>query len=232
MALVIPIVVLLVLGSLHMSRRGGPPPEALRPLVMLGIVAFSLFALTQLAANLFGSDRDGFRALVLLPVARWKILLAKNLALLPLSGLAAAALLVILTLVWGSPVALLLASALQFLSGYLLLSVVGNYTSVRAPFRVAPGSLKPTKTSAKTTVLLFVLYLLFPLAMLPLALPLGIALLVSTFTPLPFAPLNLVGSALLLIAVGAFYGLSLPPAGRYLQAREREILQLVTSAVE
>jgi len=126
----------------------------------------------------------------------------------------------------------LLAAVLQLGVAFLLFSLVGNYVSVIAPYRIAAGSLKPTKTNAKTTLLIFLLHLLFPLALIPVCIPPTLELLCARFGWLPAIPLNLSGSLILLIIMVLLYRISLQGLGALLQQREKEILKAVTQEVE
>jgi hypothetical protein len=85
MALLTPLIMLGVFGSMQFSRNSGGIPGSAKPFVLTGVVAISFFGMIQLMSNLFGFDRDGFRALVLLPVRRDYILFAKNLCLMPVT---------------------------------------------------------------------------------------------------------------------------------------------------
>ena len=233
MAMVMPVVMVLVFGSMNMARRGGSSsPDLVRPFLVTGAAAVGLFAILQLAANTFGTDRNGFRALVLLPVSRSAILVAKNLALFPMATLVSGMILGAAALLWSASAGELVAGFLQFLSGYLLVCIVGNYTSIRIPYRVAPGSLKPTKTTYQTTLMLFLLYLLYPVALLPLAFPPVVALVGSFLLPLDRVLLNFLGSVLLLLVAICVYRFTLAWGGHYLQSREQQILETVTVPVE
>jgi hypothetical protein len=202
------------------------------PFVATGAVAFTFFGLIQLMFNQFGFDRDGFRALVLLPVDRKHTLLARNLALAPLAFGMGLAFLVLLRFVAHLPLLVFLAAALQLAATYLFLSIVGNFISIMAPYRIGVGSLKPTKATGKTAVLIFFTHLLFPVAMVPIFIPPALGLFAGHLGWLPGAVVNVLLS-LLLAALAAFlYWLSLRSLGNLLQRREREILQLVSQEVE
>jgi ABC-type transport system involved in cytochrome c biogenesis permease component len=118
--------------------------------------------------NLFGFDRGGFRTLVLLPTPRPWILLGKNLALLPIATVVGLVLLALVTIAMHLPAMVVLAAVLQLLAAFGLLSMMGNLFSVLVPFRVAPGSMKPTKTRMTTPLLILFSHLLFPVAMIPI----------------------------------------------------------------
>jgi len=55
----------------------------LQPLMASGGVALVFMSISQFSANIFAFDRAGFRSFVLSPMARWEILLGKNVAMSP-----------------------------------------------------------------------------------------------------------------------------------------------------
>jgi hypothetical protein len=189
-------------------------------------------SLSQLMFNLFGFDRGGFRQLVLLPTPRRQILLGKNLAFLPVTAGIGAIFLLLVKIAMGISFVIVIAAGMQLLAAFLLLSMAGNLISVLVPYRVAPGSLKPTKSSTKTGILIFVSRMFFPTLMAPIFFPPAVGLLFSSLGWLPAAPVNLFFSAVLLALLAIFYMLSLNPLGELLQRREKEILQVVTKEVE
>ena len=121
---------------------------------------------------------------------------------------------------------------MQLTSGYLLMSILGNFASIVAPYRIAPGSLKPTKTGTATTLKIFALHMVFPMMLLPLIIP---PLLEGMFRALdwwPALPWNLVFSLALLVLAVLIYRYTLDRLGNLLQTREKAILAVVTSEVE
>jgi len=103
---------------------------------------------------------------------------------------------------------------------------------VMAPYRIAPGSMKPTKAPAKVKALIILSHLLFPLAMVPIFIPPALGLLSQSLGWLPAGPVNLLLSLIWLAIVACLYRLSLPKLGDFLQRREKDILQAVTQEVE
>ena len=225
-------IMLLIFGTMIFVRRSANISDNFRPFIATGAVVFMFLSLSQLMYNLFGFDRAGFRQLVLLPVPRKQILLGKNLAFLPIAAGIGVIFLVLVKIVMGNSLVIVLAAGLQMLAAFLLLSMVGNLVSVFVPYRVAAGSLKPTKSSKKTGFLIFISRMFFPILMVPIFIPPAIGLLWSGAGWLPAAPVNLFFSAVLLALLAFFYRLSLGPLGELLQRREKEILQVVTKEVE
>lgn len=225
-------IMLLIFGTMIFVRRSAKISDNFRPFIATGAVVFMFLSLSQLMYNLFGFDRGGFRQLVLLPTPRKQILLGKNLAFLPVAAGIGAIFLLIVKLAMGISLVIVIAAGLQLLAAFLLLSMVGNLISVLVPYRVAAGSLKPTKSSTKTGFLIFISRMFFPMIMAPIFIPPAIGLLFSKVGWLPAAPVNLLFSTVLLAILAFFYRLSLGPIGELLQRREKQILEVVTKEVE
>jgi len=225
-------VMLLIIGGMIVVRRSATIGDSFKPFIACGAIAFMFLGMSQIAFNQFGFDRSGFRALVLLPTPRKYILLGKNLAFLPVAVGIGWVLLVFVKIALKISFMVLLAAGVQLLAAFLLLSMMGNFFSVLAPYRVASGSLKPTKTSSKTSLLIFVSRLVFPTMMAPIFFPPAMGLLWSRVGWLPAEPTNLLLSVILLALLVFLYRLSLNPLGNFMQRREKDILQVVTREVE
>jgi hypothetical protein len=225
-------IMLLIFGTMIFVKSSSNIGESFKPLIATGAVVFMSLGLSQLMYNLFGFDRGGFRQLVLLPTPRKQILLGKNLAFLPIAVGIGAILLVFIKVVMSISFVIFIAAGLQLLAAFLLLSMVGNLISILVPYRIAAGSLKPTKSSTKTGVLIFLSRIFFPMIMAPIFIPPAIGLLFAGVGWLPAAPVNLFFSVVLLALLAIFYRLSLPSLGELLQRREKEILEVVTKEVE
>ncbi len=203
-----------------------------KPLLGTMIVLFSLLGSSQLLFNQFGFDRDGFRAIVLSPVARQHVLLGKNLAAFPFVTAIGAGILT-LALAFGMIDLTAYFSALSmFASGFLLFAILGNLLSVLSPYRIAYGSLKPTKLPPKATLMIFVGFILSAVLAGLLLIPAALAMFASSFSWPNGASVHLAGSLGLLAASAAAYAAASGPLGRMLQRREQQILQIVTTQIE
>jgi hypothetical protein len=188
--------------------------------------------LLQLLFNQFGFDRDGFRALVLLPVERWQILLGKNLACLPFALAAGVVFLAAVTVIARLSADVVVAAVLQLFAAHFLVCVPGNWLSVMLPYRVSQGSLKPTKMPFVTQLVMVVGHMLFPVMLLPVFVPVLAALLCEQAGWLPGFPVSLLLSVVLLVICLLGYWVSLGPTGRLLQGREKAILLAVSHDLE
>jgi hypothetical protein len=233
MALVTNIIFLLIAFAGIVTRRSGPSSEVIQPFIATGAVAFAFLGMLQVMFNQFGWDREGFRCLVLSPVPRHLILLGKNLALLPLVLGIGLALLAAATVLARIALLTVLAAALQAVAAFLLLSTIGNAVSSLTPFRVAPGSLKPTKTRTATTLMIVLSHILvLPLTLVPLFLGPFLGWRLAGGASAPSQLINLAVSAAFMVALALVYRASLAPLGRLLARREKEILRVVTQEVE
>ena len=225
-------IVTIIFGVMFLFRSTANMPDALKPFIATGSVVLPVFFLAQFFANHFGFDRDGFRTLILSPVDRRLILLGKNLAALPV-GTAFGGLLITLTAVrLHLPPQTVLATLFQFASVLLLAGAAGNLLSILTPYRIQPGSMKPTKLPGLAMLVLMFCQMLFLVAMMPVfAGPLFEMLWHRSDLP-GFVPINLIFSALLCCLMTILYWQTLSPLGRLLQRRESKILGVITVEVE
>jgi len=232
MALATNFIMLLFFGTVVFARRASNLADNFKPFAASGFVVFTFLGMSHLMFNQFGFDRGGFRQLVLLPVPRRQILLGKNLALLPVAMGFGLTFLLLVKIVLHVSFIVIFATGLQLVATFLLLSIAGNMISVLVPYHIAPGTMRKTKTSAMTSLLIFVSRFLIPTAMGPMFIPPAMDLLVTRLGWLPAGPVNLVLSMVLLALLIFFYKLSLPSLGKLLLRREKQILQVVTEKVE
>ncbi len=232
MALVANVVVFVILAGGIFLRHHTAVPPAGRPFIALAAACLTVMGLVQLLFNQFGFDRDGFRAIVLLPNERWQILLGKNLALFGIGLPVFLLLLILLGISVHLGVAELVQACLGFCSVLLAVCVLGNWLSILSPYRISPGTLKPTKAKASSQFLLVFVGLFMPLLFLPLFVPPLLGFLCDKYTGVPGVLITLTGAAGLLGCSAMLYGFTLKPLGRLLQRREQRILQAVTHEVE
>ncbi len=232
MALLIPILLLVVFGSLYFDDLAASQSDAFVRFLPSSILFLSFMGSLPFFTNAFGFDRSGFCALVLSPVPRSEILLGKNLALLPPFLLLTALPLLGIQLLARPPVLYTFSALLQALTLCLLLTLLGNLLSIKAPYRSKPGSLQPVKTKSGASALMNTLFpFLFFLLLIPATLPLLVEELSRWILFFPFH-WNITLSALSLLAVAFVYRRSLHSMGTLLASREQEILRIVTEQVD
>ena len=225
------IAIVVVVGMIFFRS---PPhlPAEVKPFIATGVVTFSIFMLVAFFANMFGSDRDAFRSLILSPADRRLILLGKNLALLPFGVGLGGALLVGVSIWLQLPPLAVMAAIFQLITLMLISCLGGNLLSILVPYRIQPGTMKPTKMPALAMIIMVFCQLLLPVIMSPVFLaPLAEMLWRQAGLP-EFVPVNLIGSMLLCGAMLLVYRQTLPPLGRLLHRRETKILGVVTVEVE
>ncbi|HEV7903504.1 MAG TPA: hypothetical protein VGO96_06650 [Pyrinomonadaceae bacterium] len=208
------------------TRRGGSTaallPASLAPYMEGSAAALSVlytFLITSaLSANLFGYESGGMRAYVLAPVARSKILLGKNLAMLSVSLVGAVAVTSVNALIYRdlTPRALLF-TALSFVFFAAATATIGNLFSISFPKRLKYG--KRMNASGVAGLLLLPVFLCIAAAP---------ALAVLGGYAAESLPVEYVILAAFAIAGVAVYFLSLKAQGRWLARRELDILEAVT----
>jgi ABC-2 type transport system permease protein len=225
-------IVTIILGATFFFRATTNMSDAVKPFFATGAVVFPVFFLAQFFSNQFGFDRDGFRALMLSPADRRLILLGKNLAALPVAATFGTLLIALTAMRLHLPPLTVLATLLQFASVLLMAGVAGNLLSILVPYRIQPGSMKPTKLPGLAMLVLLLGQMLFPLAMAPVFLGPLLELFWHRSDLPAFVPVNLITSALLCGLMALVYQQTLAPLGRLLQRREARILGVITVEVE
>jgi hypothetical protein len=236
MALMVPVILACVFGGMLVLGPG----QSLRrhdlsvvpPFLGIGIIGVMLFGLAQLMINIFGSDRGGFRAFVLMPVSSRDVLLGKNLSIAPIAGSIAVLLIVILQFVMGMRVTHLLATFVQLVPSYLMFCLLGNTASILAPMAVASGSLKPAQMKLSTMLLQMFFMMLAPLTLLPAVATLAAETVLAHITSVTWLPLYLVCSVIEAGVVVWIYRTSITLQGEWLQKRETRMLEILSSAPE
>jgi ABC-2 type transport system permease protein len=226
-----PVIILGVLG-IGFFRRVSHVPDAFLPLMMIGMLVMTLMCFVQLQCNLFGFDRDAFRVYVLMPGSRHFVLAGKNLAIAPLALGMCLLTLVVIQAIRPLELAHLIASGVQAVSAYLLLSLIGNQVSIIACSPLSAGSFRPKQVRLVTILVHFLVVFLTPLIALPAVVACGSELLIREFISKIPVPWYLMISIVELVGMVWFYRTVLPAQGRLLQRRELKILEVVTSPAE
>jgi hypothetical protein len=186
-------------------------------LMAAGGVLYVFLMLTGVSCNQFAFEEGGMRTLVLSPIRRSYILIGKNIALTIIALFFSTGLLIVNQLVFGdiTPRAILFV-AFPFVILVMLMSVIGNWLSIRFPKRMRFG--KRLNLSGVVGLLLIPMVIF-------LSLPPIIATAAGYFTrSVPVVYVTLTGFALL---AGGLYLLSISRQGVALQKREVEILEAV-----
>lgn len=225
------VVMIVMLGSM-LAGKGSAIPASVAPFIVTGLGAMAVFLVFQFLGNQFGFDRAGFRALVLTPADRRLLLLGKNLACLPLAALMGLFLVTATVIYFGLSPLDYCAGLLQFAAMLFLSFTVGNLLSIVVPYRIQPGTMKPTKMPAVAMLAMIFAQLLIPIALAPAFLPPAAELLWSTAGWPSWVPVNFVLSALLAAGTAALYWFTLAPLARLLQRREMKMLDLLSVEVE
>jgi hypothetical protein len=231
MLLLTPIIMVVVFGSMFLAQKV-TVPEMARPLVVFGGLSMLLLSMGQLIGNQFGFDRSGFRVFVLSAAPRRDILLGKNLAVAPLVLGLGAMVVVLVEVLQRLRFEHFLAAFPQMVSMFLLYCLLANCQSIYAPMAIRAGSFKPVTPKAVPILLQMAFAMLSPIIYLPVLLPLGIEFALEELAGVQGIPVYLLLSVLECAAIVYVYRLVLGWEGGLLQAREKKILELVTTKAE
>jgi len=233
MMLLAPLMFLCMFASMMiLGPKEGFPREAV-PLALFAGIGVTSFSVSQFLSNSFGLDRSGFRSYILMPVARRDILLGKNVSLLPLvfglSGLAFG----LIAIIFPVRISHVLAAFVQTLNAYLLISLAGNFLSIRFPFAMpVTGSLRPHNVQWVPFLMQMLLFFAISIALLPAMVAGGFEFLLEMVLEHRWIPWCLLISLVEAVLIGLVYFQSLEELGKLLQSRETRILETVAAANE
>jgi len=181
-------------------------------------VLYIFTLVSPISTNLFGYDGAGMRALVLSPVSRRVILVAKNASVTFISLVLVTAGVFVGGLVFGdlTPRTLLFA-ALTFVNTAALFALFGNWVSLQFPVRVKFGKRMNRSGVGGILLIPFFLLLLVPPAVSVLAAQLSQSFVVKYVILAAFAAVSVM-----------LYALVVPLQGRWFERRELTILEAVT----
>ncbi len=210
-----------------------PKIDELKAAIIVGFSAFGLFVTSGMLGNTFAYDRAGFRAFVLSPIPRERILLGRNLATTPVLLLQTFLLAIAIGIYFGMTFDKLLCALFLSASLLPLFSLLTNLMSILTPFPLAAGSIQPKQFNLVPVLFSLVLSMFMP-AITGLALiPLGIEWGIDRFFPnIAIIPIALLLSIPWLAASLFLYRWVLPWEGKLLANREKELLRIVTSKIE
>jgi hypothetical protein len=191
-------------------------------LVAAGGVLYVFLTLSGISCNQFAFEEGGMRALILSPLERRKILIGKNIATTIVALCFATLLLLINHLIFRdlTPLSLLFA-ALSFVIFAAMMSVMGNWFSIRFPKRMKFGKRMNVSGVVGLMLIPMIVVLMLPPLGAIAAGYVGKSLLIEYVTLLLFAALAV-----------AFYLQIIDAQGELLQRREVEILDAVREPMD
>ena len=210
-----------------------PDIDELKAAIVIGFSACCLFITSGLLGNVFAYDRAGFRAFVLSPIRRDRILLARNLATFPFLFLQTFLMALAIGLFFGMSFDKFLCSVILSASILPPFCLLTNVMAILTPFPLAAGSIQPKQFNLVPIFCSFALSMLMPVIMGIALLPLGVEWLLDRyFQSTSFVPFALLLSIPWLLGCLFLYRWLLPWEGKLLANREKELLRIVTSKSE
>ncbi len=193
------------------------------------VIMWPFFMFSAFFFNLFGMDARSFRAIMMLPIARHRVLLAYHLALLPLAG--GMGLLFALLAAWYFSLdpQTVAVCVLQVAQLFLLFTLAGSFVSIYSPFAMSRNMMRGQHSRS------LLVGILMPFIVAILVLPSSACLLVDGianrwgFVDFP-AGLALSVAFILLTLIA--YPFALRHAGDLLLLREQRILATLQKTAE
>jgi ABC-2 type transport system permease protein len=208
-------------GAQQLSAAGGRAGEW----ATMAVLVWPFFNFSYVLFNIFGIDRESFRGLVLLPTARYKFLLAKNLALFPFVGGVSLAFVAGGGFLLGLEPRQIALSALQVVQMFLLYAAIGNIVSILLPHHIGWNGAR----SGNSRVLMMCIGICSALMLGVIMLPTTLCLFIDDIAQAAFDyngfPLGLPVSLLFLALTGTLYYFLLRFSGDLLRDREVRILE-------
>ncbi len=232
LALMMPVIMIVVMGGPALMRlRRAANQESIPFIVAAGLVLM-LFLVAPMMSNVFGLDRGGFRALVLSPMSRSRIILGKNLAFIPIVLPLSFLVIVGATVFLHAGVSVFLMSVMQTLAGFALFATVSNYLAILAPYRYSMNRLKAKKPTVRALISGMASMVITPVIGAILMVPTLLQFLWDRFGLPAWVPLGVVAALVLLGLAFWVYSALLRHQGRLLQHCELAILHEVTTEMD
>ncbi|MBT6156156.1 MAG: ABC transporter permease [Planctomycetaceae bacterium] len=228
MMLLTPVIMLGIFGSMLFMGNLHEMPLLARPIIALGAIVMTMVGLLQVLQNLFGFDRDGFRVFVLTPTPRRDVLIGKNLSIAPLALAMCGLILLAIQIMLPLRFTHFLATLVQSVMIYFIFCMVGNLVSILSRVAMKPGTFAPAKPTLKMVLIQLVGMMLFPLALLPTVVPLGLDLLLDHFGWRGGVPVYLILTVMEFVIGLWIYKQVVSAQGRLLLRREKRILDAIT----
>lgn len=232
MALLTPLIFACVFGSMMLTGKMDKVPAIARPWFGVGALCMSLVGMVQMILNMFGLDRQGFRAYVLMPAPRRDILLGKNMGIFPVAAVLTGTLVVFMGVAGKMQFTHIVATLLQIAIVFPLYFIVSNYTSIAAPIGIAAGTMKPVSMKFSVVVMQFISVLLAPVAVFPAAIALGAEQLAGLYANVGAVPIYLLLTLIEMPIAIWLYRRMLTLQGAHLRDREQYILDVISKVVD
>lgn len=197
------------------QAAGGPGPTAV--LGLATVVGLSVFG-----TNTFGLERRGIGLLMSFPIARWRILVAKNLASITLRLPSVLTVLVASAVL--APPDLIPATATVAVIGLLISAGVDNYASILFPVAAPEPGRPPGAAGSRGLGMIVISMMLLTLALVT-AMPFVLLAWLPRLFSMPW--LWVVTLPLALAGAGAVYAMLIAGAEKLLRRREPEVLERI-----
>lgn len=233
LAAFLPVVVTFLLGGPYLlGWEGYEISDSVLPWLPLGMIFITLIGFPAFLFSTFSFDRDGFRAYMLSPAPRKKILHGKNLGIGILTVVCGWISMILLQCFIPTGVGWFLGMLVQIPATYLLLTIIGNLISVFCPIGFKRGSMQPVNVAVIPALAIYLGVFAGPvLSMVPTVIAFSIANM-SLIAGSASGWIFFVLSILQLLAAWGIYQWCLGPLGEWLWNQETKIVEVVANIPE
>ena len=237
LAALLPIAATFLLGGPYLLGWDGyDVPDSILLWLPMGMLFITLIGFPAFLFSTFSYDRDGFRAWVLSPAPREKILHGKNIGIGILTVGCGWISLLLLQCFLPVSFGWFLGMLVQVPAVFLLIALMGNLVSVFCPIGFKRGSMQPVNVSVLSALAIYVGVFLGPtLAMIPTFISFAISQLIMSSgisTQMAAGWCFLMLSILQLLISWGIYRWCLGPLGKWLWLQETKIVDVVANIPE
>lgn len=210
-----------------------PPVDELKAGLVVVASAVTMLMAAGLISNQFGFDRTGFRAFVLSPIRRDRILLARNIAVAPFLLIQSTLLATAVSFYFGFSFDKLFCAVILTAAMLPTFCLLMNLMSILTPFALAAGSIQPQQFNFIPLMTNMGLSMFMPVIVGFTLMPLGFEWLMDqAVVSTRWFPYALLLSVPWVGFSFWLYAMVIPWQGKLLARREQEILRVVTSKAE
>ena len=237
LAALLPVAATFLLGGPYLlGWEGYDVPDSFLLWLPIGMLFITLIGFPAFLFSTFSYDRDGFRAWVLSPAPRQKVLQGKNIGIGILTVGCGWISLLLLQCFLPVSFGWFLGMMVQVPATYLLIALMGNLVSVFCPIGFKRGSMQPVNISVISALAVYIGVFLGPtLAMIPSFISFAISqIILSTeiVNQMGAGWFFLTLSVLQLLVSWGIYRWCLGPLGKWLWLQETKIVDVVANIPE
>lgn len=223
------IIFIILIITIFQAKTLVSPPLGVKYYIAIIIALIPLLGTIMFLLNSFGVDMAGFRAYVLSPVPRWKILLGKNLSVVPFVLVMIIVFLLVLNFFIHIGFSITVMALLAAAQIFLLQAAIGNYISIFFPYPCSFDQIRGRKVSNQSLISALLFMVTSGFLLLPVGLCYFSPFLLQQVFSIDLWYVGICFSTIFLAFLIFLYGFLLRSSGHLLEKREMIVLQKLAS---